>query len=217
MPAQGNALGIERGFLQMIRELVLALKACAVTFVLCAIAYPAIVWGMAQLLFPSQAEGSLIYAYDSRTVIGSELVAQRFESDRYFHPRPSFVDYKADAAGGSNLGTNNPALRKAIASRAQALKATASRPAPVDLVTASGSGLDPDISPEGALYQAERVAQARGLPIEKVRSLIERETNRSGAWIGAPPRVNVLLLNLALDEQQARLNLARDKEQANSR
>jgi potassium-transporting ATPase KdpC subunit len=186
----------------MIRELVLALKACAVTFVLCAVAYPAIVWGMAQLFFPSQAEGSLIYGTDSTTIIGSELVAQRFESDRYFHPRPSFVDYKASAAGGSNMGTNNAELRKAIASRALALKATASRPAPIDLVTASGSGLDPDISPEAAVYQAERVAAARGLTIERVRALIERETNRSGTLIGAPPRVNVLLLNLALDKEQ---------------
>ncbi len=201
----------------MIRELVLALKACAVTFVLCAVAYPAIVWGMAQLFFPSQAEGSLIYGADGKTIIGSELVAQRFESDRYFHPRPSAVDFKADAAGGSNLGTNNPELRKAIAGRALALNATASRPAPVDLVTASGSGLDPDISPEAALYQAERVALARGLAIETIHALIERQTNRSGTLIGAPPRVNVLLLNLALDKEQSTLKMAVDKEQGNSR
>jgi potassium-transporting ATPase KdpC subunit len=186
----------------MIRELVLALKACALTFVLCAVAYPAIVWGMAQLLFPAQAEGSLIFGDDGRTIIGSELVAQSFKSDRYFHPRPSFVDYKADAAGGSNLGTNNPDLRKAIADRAFALKATAARPAPVDLVTASGSGLDPDISPAAALYQAERVALARGMSIDSVHALIELGTNRSGTLLGAPPRVNVLLLNLALDKEQ---------------
>ena len=137
------------------------------TFVLCAVAYPAVVWGLAQLLFPRQAEGSLIYGADGRTVIGSELIAQPFESDRYFHPRPSAVDYKADAAGGSNLGTNNPDLRKAIADRAEALKATPEHPAPVDLVTASGSGLDPDISPEAAVYQAPRVAAARGLADRK--------------------------------------------------
>jgi K+-transporting ATPase ATPase C chain len=154
---------------------------------------------MAHLLFPWQAAGSLIRGADGRTVIGSELIAQRFESDRYFHPRPSAVDYKADAAGGSNLGTNNPELKKAIAVRSQALKATRERPAPVDLVTASGSGLDPDISPAAAQFQAPRVAAARGLSIEKVRALIERQTNSSGAIIGAPPRVNVLLLNLALD------------------
>jgi K+-transporting ATPase ATPase C chain len=134
-------------------------------------------------------------------LIGSERVAQRFESDGYFHPRPSAVDYKADAAGGSNLGTNNPELRKAMLTRLAALGATTDRPAPVDLVTASGSGLDPDISPEGAAYQAVRVATKRGLPIEKVRGLIDASINRSGALIGAPPRVNVLLLNLALDRE----------------
>jgi K+-transporting ATPase ATPase C chain len=186
----------------MLRELILALRACAITFVLCAVAYPAFAWGVAQLLFPYQAEGSLIYGADGRTVIGSELVAQRFESNRYFHPRPSAVEYRADAAGGSNLGTNNPDLRAAISSRAEALKATADRPAPIDLVTASGSGLDPDISTEAALFQAARVAQARGLTIEKVRALIDRHTNRSGTLIGAPPRVNVLVLNLALDDVQ---------------
>ena len=186
----------------MVRELLLALRACAVTFVLCAVAYPAVVWGAAQLLFPSQAEGSLIYGSDGRTVIGSELIAQKFESDRYFHPRPSAADYKADAASGSNLGTNNPDLQKAIAARVDALKATQDHPVPVDLVTASGSGLDPDVSPESAVFQAPRVAAARGLTIEKVLGLVDRETIRSGAILGAPPRVNVLLLNLALDQEQ---------------
>ena len=184
-------------------EMVQALRACALTFVICSVAYPAVVWGFAQLLFPFQAEGSLIYNNaDGRTVIGSELIAQRFESDRYVHPRPSAVDYKADAAGGSNLGTNNPDLRKTIESRVEALKASSGKPAPVDLVTASGSGLDPDVSPESALYQAPRIASARGLSFDKVRSLIDRLTNRSGAILGAPPRVNVLLLNLALDKEQ---------------
>jgi K+-transporting ATPase ATPase C chain len=186
----------------MIRELSSALKACAVTFVLCAIAYPAVVWGAAQLLFPSQANGSLIYGSDGQTVIGSELIAQKFESDRYFHPRPSAADYKADAASGSNMGTNNPDLHKAIAARVDALKATPDQPAPVDLVTASGSGLDPDISLEAAHFQAPRVAAAGGLSIQAVRDLIDLETNQSGAMVGAPPRVNVLLLNLALDKQR---------------
>jgi K+-transporting ATPase ATPase C chain len=186
----------------MFRELTTALKACAITFVLCSVAYPAVVWGMAQLLFPAQAAGSLIHGADGRTVIGSELIAQRFETDRYFHPRPSAVDFKADAAGGSNLGTNNPELQKAIAARATALDANADHPAPVDLVTASGSGLDPDISPEAALFQTARVAAARKLSVESLRRLVERSTNSSGASIGAPPRVNVLLLNLALDAEQ---------------
>jgi K+-transporting ATPase ATPase C chain len=184
----------------MIRELTLALRACVATFIVCAVIYPAAVWGFAELLFPSQAEGSLIYSKD-RTIIGSELIAQKFESDRYFHPRPSATTpaYNAEAASGSNLGPNHPDLRKAVRERAAKLKATPDRLAPVDLVTASGSGLDPDISIEAAVYQAPRVAAARGVSVERVRQEIERMTNHSGAILGAPPRVNVLLLNLALD------------------
>jgi K+-transporting ATPase ATPase C chain len=186
----------------MVREMTSALRASAVTFIVCAVLYPAVVWGLAHLLFPGQAEGSLIYRND-RTVIGSELIAQRFESDRYFHPRPSAADYKADAASGSNLGTHNSDLHKAIRERADKLKATPEHPAPVDLVTASGSGLDPDISVEAAAYQAPRVAAARGLAIDRVRGLIESKTSHSGAILGAPSRVNVLLLNLALDQETA--------------
>ena len=186
----------------MIRESVTALLACLVSFVLCAVAYPAVVWGLAQLAFPHQAQGSLIYDRD-RTVIGSELIAQPFASDRYFQPRPSAVDYKADAAGGSNLGTKNPGLHKKIVERVEALKATPERPAPVDLVTASGSGLDPDISPEAAEYQVPRVSAARQIPEAQVRELLARAIDHSGAFIGAPPRVNVLKLNLALDGAHA--------------
>jgi potassium-transporting ATPase KdpC subunit len=182
----------------MIRELWDAVRACVVTFVVCSVAYPAVVWGLGQLAFPRQATGSLIYARD-RTVIGSELVAQPFASERYFQSRPSAADYKADAASGSNLGTKNPVLRAQVAKRATALGATKEDPVPVDLVTASGSGLDPHISPASAHYQVERVAAARKVPIEGIRSLINRHVDRSGAVIGAPARVNVLLLNLELD------------------
>jgi K+-transporting ATPase ATPase C chain len=184
----------------LLKETINALAACAVSFVLCAIAYPAVVWGLGQFFFPAQAEGSLVYSRD-RTVIGSELVAQPFASDTYFQPRPSAVDYKADATGGSNLGTKNPDLRKKVAERAEALKATAENPAPTDLVTASGGGLDPHISPAAAHYQADRVAAARKLPLDRVKNLIDRHTERSGGLIGAPPRVNVLKLNRALDEE----------------
>jgi K+-transporting ATPase ATPase C chain len=184
----------------MTRDMILAIRACAVTFVLCSVVYPAVVWGGAQLVFPARAEGSLIDGPPGAPVIGSELIAQGFESARYFHPRPSAVDYKADAAAGSNLGTNNPDLRQAAAERAAALAAGPERPVPVDLVTASGSGLDPDISPDAAIYQADRVAAARGLRVEVVRALIEAHINRSGVIVGAPPRVSVLLLNLALDK-----------------
>ena len=182
----------------MLRETMNALLACLVTFVLCAVAYPAFVWGLAQLAFPRQAAGSLLYSPD-RTLIGSELIAQPFTSDRYFHPRPSAVDYKADQAGGSNLGPKHPDLRTKMIARAAAERATSERPVPVDLVAASGSGLDPDISLQAASYQVGRVAAARKFPEERVRALIDGLTNRSGGIIGAPDRVNVLRLNLALD------------------
>ncbi len=185
----------------MIRETMNALLACLVTFVLCAVAYPAAAWVLGRVAFPEQAEGSLVRDRE-RGVIGSSLVVQPFASDHYFAPRPSAVDYNASAAGGSNLGTKNPDLRKKVADRAEALRASTDAPAPLDLVTASGSGLDPHISPEAARYQAARVAAARALPIGRVRELIETQTDRSAAWIGAPARVNVLLLNLALDREK---------------
>jgi K+-transporting ATPase ATPase C chain len=183
----------------MIRPVVQALAACLVTFVVCAVGYPLVVWGLAQLLFPSAATGSLVYDR-ARTVVGSELVAQAFSSDRHFHSRPSAVDYKADATGGSNLGTKNPDLRAKVAERVKALDVSGGL-APADLVTASGSGIDPHISPEAAQFQAQRLAAARGLSLERVRALIEARTERSGAIFGAPPRVNVLLLNRDLEAE----------------
>src|SRR6476646_8186441 len=111
----------------MIRELKDSLIVCVASFLACAIAYPAAVWAVGQLAFPRQAAGSLVYGRD-RTPIGSELIGQPFASDRYFHPRPSAVDYKADASGGSNLCTKNPDLHRAVAARAEVLKATADRP-----------------------------------------------------------------------------------------
>jgi K+-transporting ATPase ATPase C chain len=181
----------------MIRETANALVACVVTFLICAVAYPAVVWGLAWLVYPRQAAGSVIER-DGK-VIGSELIAQPFASDKYFQPRPSAVDYKADATGGSNLGPNNPDLRKKIAERAEALKATDKNPAPVELVTASGGGMDPHITLEGAYYQIDRVAGARKMSADQVRGLIDRHVETSGELLGAPARVNVLLLNLALD------------------
>ncbi len=187
----------------MFRELARALAACLVTFVIGAVAYPTLVWGLANLAFPRQSAGSLIYDRERR-LIGSELIAQPFASDRYFHPRPSAVDHDASATGGSNLAPTNPALREKIAKRAEALGATPERPAPLDLVMASGGGLDPHISPEAAAYQAPRVARARGLAIGDLRGLIEAHIVRDGTLIGAPPRVNVLKLNLALDAAASR-------------
>lgn len=185
----------------MFRETWNALLACLLTFVLCAVVYPAIVYAVGHTLFPKQAEGSLVEV--GGKVVGSEHIAQPFVSEKYFQPRPSAAGangYAADAASGSNLGTTNPALREAMKSRVKALGATNAKPAPLDLVTASGSGLDPDISLEAAYYQADRVAAARNISAATVHVLIDRHVNSSGAIIGAPPRVNVLRLNLAIDD-----------------
>jgi potassium-transporting ATPase KdpC subunit len=192
----------------VIRETVSALLASVVTFALCAVAYPAAVYGLGRTLFPAQAEGSLVRRGDA--VVGSALVAQPFAAPQYFQPRPSAAGangYAADAASGSNLAPTNPALRDRIAADVAKLRAAnpgaGDAPIPVDLVTASGSGLDPDISPAAADFQAPRVAAARGWPVERVRDLVAKQTNTSGAIVGAPPRVNVLLLNLELDDQAA--------------
>ena len=147
----------------MIRETVTALLACVVTFVLCAVAYPVVVWGLAQLAFPHQAEGSLIYDRD-RTVIGSELIAQPFASDGTFSPGPRPSTTRPTRPAGRTSAPRTPTFSKKIVERAEALKATPSEPVPVDLVTASGSGLDPHISRGGRLPGGPRRGRPRSLP-----------------------------------------------------
>ncbi|HJU26438.1 MAG TPA: potassium-transporting ATPase subunit KdpC [Rhodanobacteraceae bacterium] len=167
------------------------------------IAYPFAVTGIAQLAFPRQANGSLIVR-DGKP-IGSALIGQQFTDPKYFWGRPSATTpqpYNGTASGGSNLGPSNPALTDAVRQRITALRAADpgnDAPVPVDLVTASGSGLDPDISPAAALYQANRVAHARDLPPNEVRALVERHTQGRQFGVLGEPRVNVLELNLALD------------------
>jgi len=169
------------------------------------IVYPLAVTGAAQAAFPAQANGSLVAGSDGKTV-GSELIGQAFADPKNFWGRPSATGdkpYNGLASGGSNQGPLNPALRDAVAQRIAALReadpARKDVPVPIDLVTASGSGLDPHISPEAARYQVPRVAQARGLPAEAVQALVERHTETP--WLGflGEPRVNVLALNLALN------------------
>ena len=167
------------------------------------IVYPLVVTGIDQVIFPRQANGSLIVK-DGKAV-GSELIGQPFDDPKYFWGRPSATSpfpYNAGASSGSNQGPTNPALKKAVQDRIDALGAADpgnTAPIPVDLVTASGSGLDPDISPAAALYQVRRVAKARRLPEEAVRSLVERHVEgRQFGFLGEP-RVNVLKLNLTLD------------------
>jgi K+-transporting ATPase ATPase C chain len=172
--------------------------------VLTGLLYPLAVTGISQLLFPGQANGSLIMK-DGKAV-GSSLIGQPFDDPKYFWGRPSatspFPD-NAGSSGGSNLGPTNPDLQKAVQGRIDALRsvdADSHDPIPVDLVTASGSGLDPEISPAAALYQVHRVAKARGLPEEKVRELVTQYTRgRQFGFLGEPG-VNVLQLNLALDQ-----------------
>lgn len=176
----------------------------ALLSVLCGLAYPALVTGVATLLFPRQAAGSLVEK-DGR-VIGSELIGQQFASPRYFWGRPSAtarVPYNAAASAGSNLGPSSPTLHEAAGRRIAALRAADPAlvgPIPVDLVTASGSGLDPHVSPAAALAQVPRVATARGLPEAVVGELVTRHIEERQLGVLGEPRVNVLRLNLALDD-----------------
>lgn len=165
--------------------------------------YPLIVTGLAKGLFPAQAGGSLIY--DSGKVRGSVLIGQSFDEPKYFWPRLSATGpfpYNAASSSGSNYGPGNPDLKKAIAARREAL--LAAHPGnplspPIDLLTASASGLDPHLSPEAAAYQAARVARARQIPVERVKELIAAHTEGRQLGFLGEPTVNVLMLNRALD------------------
>jgi len=172
-----------------------------VTTVLLGLAYPLLVTGIAGMIFPHKAAGSLILK--DGQIIGSELLAQSFTSDKYFHPRPSAAGngYDATSSGGSNLAQSNKILVDRIQASIDALsKENPGHPVPIDLVTTSGSGLDPDITPDAAYFQAPRVAKARKLDEASVRQLIAgNTTNRQLGFLGEP-RVNVLDLNLALDK-----------------
>jgi len=195
------------------RELRISIRATVVTLVLTGLAYPLATTGLALLLFPARARGSLIADQYGRTV-GSELIAQSFASAGYLQPRPSAAGekgYDATSSGGSNLGPTSKALGDRAATELQRLVAEnpdATGPLPAELVTASGSGLDPHVSPEAALWQAPRMARARGVSEERVRAVIEANVEGRELLVLGEPRVNVLLVNLALDWQFGRPPLA---------
>ena len=184
----------------MRRQLVPSVIAFLVLTLLTGIAYPLAVTGIAQTFFPSRSDGSLLER--DGVVVGSRLVGQLFQGDRYFHPRPSAAGegYDAMSSSASNLGPTNDDLLAAVDQRRDAYRGANDAAAPIDALTASGSGLDPHISPENARLQAPRVAEARGLDEAAVLALVQEHTEgRSLGFLGEPG-VNVLELNLALEE-----------------
>ncbi|MGB6976653.1 MAG: potassium-transporting ATPase subunit KdpC [Gammaproteobacteria bacterium] len=194
---------------EAIKQLKTSILLLVLFSILTGLIYPAVVTGLAQLLFAKQANGSLIQ--QDNKVIGSKLIGQYFNTPDYFWGRPSATTsfpYNAIASAGSNLGPTNPDLITTVKNRISILHKLDSQnqlPIPVDLVTASASGLDPEISPLAAFYQVSRVAKARNLPENQVIALIQHSIKKRFLWILGEPRVNVLQLNLALD------NLTRKK------
>jgi len=187
----------------MKKELILAIRFTLVTTLVFGLLYPLGLTGLSKMLFPKQADGSLIEK--NGRVVGSKLIGQSFSADKYFHPRPSAAGngYDASASSASNLAPTNQALVDRVKSDVARLQQeNPGVPIPADLVTASGSGLDPEISPAAAAFQIPRVAKARGLSVSAVKALVASHTQARTWGIFGEPRVNVLELNLDLDSQK---------------
>src|ERR1043165_431932 len=184
------------------KNLLTAVLMTIVTAILFGLAYPLVITGLAQVIFPENANGQLIRAADG-TVVGSHLIGQPFSSPGYFRSRPSAVDYDAGASSGSNLGPTNQKLIDRVKADVEKLQVeNPVKPVPIDLVTTSGSGLDPHISPAAAEFQVPRVARERGMSEAEVRSIVAAHTEgRQFGFLGEP-RVNVLELNLDLDKRK---------------
>jgi K+-transporting ATPase ATPase C chain len=193
----------------MLRTLIIACRAAVLTLVLTGLAYPLLVTGLAQLLFPEKANGSLVRD-ERRQVVGSELIGQRFSQPAYFQSRPSAAGekgYDATASGGSNYGATSQKLRDRVIGDLEGLKKDnpeASPQVPAELLTASASGLDPHLSPAGVRWQALRVARARKVSPERIEAVVRDYIQGRDLGFLGEPRVNVLLLNLALDRQFGR-------------
>lgn len=183
----------------MFSEALPSLRLALATFVLCGLAYPLGLTAAAQALFPAQANGSLIKG-PGGTLVGSRLVGQQFDGPQWFHGRVSSIGYKAEASGSSNYGPTNKALLDRVATDVAAFRAAnpGATAIPADLLTQSGSGLDPHITPAAALAQAARVARARGRSVDEIKRLIAAHTEERDLGLFGEPRVNVLELNLAL-------------------
>lgn len=181
-----------------VAEILTSSRIALTTIAVCSILYPLIILGLGQALVPDTANGSLIRNGEGR-IVGSKEIAQKFERPEYFWPRPSAVNYDASASGGSNLSPANPKMRD----RAEALLArfggSVGQLIPADLVTASGSGMDPNISLQAAEFQTPRVAEARGVQISTVTNLLADHTRRPGGALTPEPLINVLVVNIALD------------------
>jgi potassium-transporting ATPase KdpC subunit len=186
----------------MCNEIVRAIAFTAATMLLFGGAFPGLLWGIGRVAFPAQADGSLIRRADG-TIVGSRLIAQRFTRAEYFHPRPSPVGYDAASAGGSNLAATSPDQARLVRGRLDAVRVrdgVSAAQVPIELVTASGSGLDPHLTLPAIFIQEGRVAQARGVSAARVHALVATHVEAPLWGLFGPARVNVLVVNLALDD-----------------